>query len=152
MQITLDQNLLALYGAIAGTLGLFLHALSYIRGSKSIIISHQFNMEVVGDPTRQGPCFIVNVVNAGPINVTITGVGFRHRAPKKFALLPDTNPRMPARLSQGEQLHAFGDETKASAKDVVYFYASDSTGHHRYSPVAPLPTYWFYRLRDAMRC
>lgn len=150
MQITLDANGLALYGAVTGTVGLILHGLGHLRGSKSILITHQFNMEIVGDPSRQGPCFVVNIVNAGPINVTITGVCLRYRDRKKFGFLPDTNPRLPAKLAQGEQLHAFGDESKVLASNIAYFFTTDATGHRRYSRVAFYPIYWFHRLYDAV--
>ncbi len=129
--LNITATAVAWYAAVLSTITTIVQTANYLRDRKRAKLKLHRHFAVSGDPRRAGKSYtIVKVANIGRRPITIDRAYFS-RPDNSGGILIDTEPRLPAQLSEGQVLTVFADEHGLDFNKITYFAVCDS-GDHQY--------------------
>lgn len=155
LNIQINGDVVALWGAITGSIAIYLNYLSYKRDRAHIVISVQRDMKVIHgepsyDPNKIYTC--VNVANRGRRTITITGVGYVYMTKRGGAVLSDSMLHGSRELHEGKSADFLAETAQPDDySEIAYFWAKDATGVQYRKYVAPFYKRSLYWLLDITR-
>ena len=145
--LTLTE-ILAFWGAVAGSLGLFIHYLTFKRDRANIRLLIKTGYNVINSPQHDPKKVytVITVSNKGRRVVTINSVGFVYLKKKGGAILSDSFQSGRIELGEGKSHDYLIEENLVDPREISYYAAYDAVGNTYKKYEAPFFKrifYWF---------
>lgn len=147
----MNVDIIAVYGAVTGTIGTVLAVLNYRRDRAKLKISiiHQRKLLNAAPQYKANTLYTcVNIANAGRRPITITNVGFSFISFKGGAVLSDSMVHGSREIFEGKSADFLMDEEGINQKEIAYFYVIDGVGKQYKKFVSPRHKYYWHFLLD----
>ncbi len=152
LDLKLNVDPVALFGAIAGSVSLLINFFSFLRDSIKISVGVKRGWVILRSPVHDPDktWTIVTVSNQGRRPVTIKSVGFVYIHKKGGGVLADSINNKEREILEGKSTDYLIDEATLGAdeyKQIAYFAAYDSAGRtfKKYTTTR-FKVFWFWLL------
>jgi len=143
-------NVIAIYGALTGTIALLIHYFTYLRDRADIHITIQRKRRIINtpqyDPNKLYTC--INVANRGRRTVIITKVAYIYMTKRGGAILSDSMIYGSRELGEGKSADLLMEDDDKEFRQIAYFSAFDATGKEYRKYISPFYTRFWYILLD----
>jgi hypothetical protein len=147
------SDVIAIWGGVTGSFGLFISYLTYKRDRADVNIEIQENMQVMGPmthPYKKGVDYIsIRIANKGRRPFTLEKVGYVFLKKTGGAILGDSIFKGAVELTEGKFANYLAVQKNIDFSEINYFAAYDAVGNTYKKYIAPPHKrlfYWFLHI------